>query len=238
MEQTMTKSKGAPISLKDFVLENQQQDLGSPWQLENDKTLEINLTNQKVFTKRGAMIAYYGNIKFEHTKGTSDVGKMLKSFFTGEAAPLMSASGTGKLYVADVGKSICLVRLNNESISLNGNDMLAFEESLQWDIEMNKNISSISAMGLFSLKLSGSGVVAFTAHGKPLVLKVTPDKPLYTDPNATVCWSSSLKRNLKADIGFKTIIGKASGETYQVSFEGDGFVVVQPYEEIVQYTNS
>ena len=72
--------------------------------------------------------------------------------------------------------------------------MLAYESTLQWDVEMQKNLSSIAALGLFSLKLTGRGIAAFTAHGQPLVLKVQPNTPLYTDPNATVCWSSSLKR--------------------------------------------
>lgn len=232
MEQTLEKTSTGPVSLKDFVETNQQQDLGTPWQLENSKTLEINLNNQKIFTKKGAMIAYFGELKFERTTGTKDLGKMLKGFFSGEGVPLMTASGKGKLYVADSGKQICLVKLQNESINLNGNDILAYEESLEWDVEFNKGLGAIAAAGLFSLKLSGSGNVAFTAHGKPLVLKVTPDKPLYTDPSATVCWSSTLKRSIKTDVSLKTIIGRASGESYQCCFEGQGFVVVQPYEEV------
>lgn len=232
MVQTVEKTHGAPVSLKDFVETHQQQDLDTPWQLENSKTLEINLKNQTVFTKKGAMIAYFGDIKFERTTGTKDIGKMLKGFFSGEGVPLMTASGTGKLYVADSAKHICLIKLENESINLNGADMLAYESSLQWDVEVQKNISSIAAMGLFSLKLTGTGIAAFTAHGQPLVLKVRPNTPLYTDPNATVCWSSSLSRTLKKDVSLKSFIGRASGESYQSCFIGDGFVVVQPYEEV------
>lgn len=235
MGQTMEKTIGGPVSLKEFVDAHQQQDLDTPWQLENSKTLEINLKNQSVFTKKGAMIAYFGDIKFERTTGTKDVGKMLKGFLSGEGVPLMTATGTGKLYVADNAKHICLIKLEGESISLNGNDMLAYESSLQWDVEMQKNIASIAALGLFSLKLTGRGIAAFTAHGKPLVLKVQPNNPLYTDPNATVCWSSSLSRTLKKDVSLKSFFGRASGESYQSCFTGEGFVVVQPYEEVYSY---
>lgn len=235
MTQAIEKTQGGPVSLSEFVEAHQQQDLDTPWQLENAKTLEINLKNQSVFTKKGAMIAYFGDIKFERTTGTKDVGKMLKGFLSGEGVPLMTASGTGKLYVADAAKHICLIKLQGESISLNGNDMLAYESSLQWDVEMQKNIASIAALGLFSLKLSGTGIAAFTAHGQPLVLKVQPNTPLYTDPNATVCWSSSLKRTLKKDVSLKSFFGRASGESYQSCFIGEGFVVVQPYEEVYSY---
>lgn len=157
---------------------------------------------------------------------------MLTGFLTGEKVPLMAATGTGKLYIADSGKHICLVELDDDAIYLNGNDMLAFEQTLQWDVEMNKNLASIASLGLFSLKLSGKGIAAFTAHGQPLVLPVKENTPLYTDPNATVCWSSTLKRTVKKDVNLKTLMGRASGETYQVCFEGNGFVVVQPYEEV------
>jgi uncharacterized protein (AIM24 family) len=39
---------------------------------------------------------------------------------------------------------------------------------------------------------------------------------------------------LRTDITLKTFIGRGGGETLQSVFTGDGFVVIQPYEE-VQY---
>jgi uncharacterized protein (AIM24 family) len=38
--------------------------------------------------------------------------------------------------------------------------------------------------------------------------------------------------DLKADLSFRTFLGRGSGESFQMKFEGDGFVVVQPYEEV------
>ena len=37
---------------------------------------------------------------------------------------------------------------------------------------------------------------------------------------------------IKTDISFKTFLGRGSGESIQMKFEGDGFVVIQPYEEV------
>ena len=53
-----------------------------------------------------------------------------------------------------------------------------------------------------------------------------------TDPNATVAWSAGLTPEFKTDINLKTFLGRESGETFQMKFVGEGYVVVQPYEEI------
>ena len=33
-------------------------------------------------------------------------------------------------------------------------------------------------------------------------------------------------------MSFKTFLGRGSGESIQMEFKGEGFVVVQPYEEV------
>ena len=85
--------------------------------------------------------------------------------------------------------------------------------------------------GLFQVHLSGTGYVAITTHGDPITLRVTPGKPVCTDPNATVAWSGNLTPSIKTDISFKTILGRGSGESFQMQFEGNGWIIVQPYEE-------
>ena len=37
---------------------------------------------------------------------------------------------------------------------------------------------------------------------------------------------------VKTDISLKTFFGRGSGESIQMHFAGDGFVVVQPMEEV------
>ena len=53
-----------------------------------------------------------------------------------------------------------------------------------------------------------------------------------TDPNATIAWSGSLTPELKTDVSLRTFLGRGSGESMQMCFQGDGFVIVQPYEEV------
>ncbi|NOR47361.1 MAG: AIM24 family protein [Methanosarcinaceae archaeon] len=220
-------------SIDEFIDSTGQRDLGEgTFELERDRLIEINLEG-KVWTKMGSMVAYLGDIKFTR-EGVMEhgIGKMLKKAVTGEGVRLTKAEGTGKLYLADSGKKISVINLDNQSIFVNGNDLLAFEESITWDIKMLKKVAGLMAGGLFNVKLEGTGMIAITTHYDPLTLKVTPENPVFTDPNATVAWSGNLQPDLKTDVSLKTFVGRSSGESLQMAFKGDGFVVIQPYEEV------
>lgn len=220
-------------SIEDFVNQTQQQDKGEGlFELESPRILEINLTNQ-IWTKAGAMISYRGNIKFER-EGILEhgLGKLFKKALTGEGTALMKATGNGKLYVADQGKKISILNLQGESIFVNGNDLLAFEPSISWDIKLMRKVAGMLSGGLFNVRLEGKGMIAITSHYEPLTLLVTPDNPVFTDPNATVAWSGNLQPEFVTDISFKTFLGRGSGESVQMKFSGNGFVVVQPFEEV------
>jgi uncharacterized protein (AIM24 family) len=226
-------------SIDEFIDSTGQRDLGEgTFELERDRLIEINLEG-KVWTKMGSMVAYLGDIKFTR-EGVMEhgIGKMLKKAVTGEGVRLTKAEGTGKLYLADSGKKISVINLDNQSIFVNGNDLLAFEESITWDIKMLKKVAGLMAGGLFNVKLEGTGMIAITTHYDPLTLKVTPENPVFTDPNATVAWSGNLQPDLKTDVSLKTFVGRGSGESLQMAFKGDGFVVIQPYEEVYFQTGT
>lgn len=223
----------ARYSLSEFIKSTGQRDLGEgKFELERDRMLELNL-NGRTWIKRGAMVAYLGDVKFTR-EGVLEhgLGKMMKKAITGEGVSLTKAEGTGKVYLADSGKKISIINLENQSIFVNGNDLLAFEENINWDIKMMRKVAGMMAGGLFNVKLEGTGMIAITTHYDPLTLRVTNDQPVYTDPNATVAWSGNLAPDIKTDISLKTFVGRSSGESIQMAFKGDGFVVIQPYEEI------
>lgn len=221
-------------SLKSFVAHRKQNDAEHDYfELETPQLLEINLNNQFVWAKNGSMVGYVGNIKFEREGMLSGgIGNFLKKSLTGEGAKLMKAKGTGRLYVADGGKKVQILQLNNESFCVNGNDILAHDQTVKNQITMLKSVAGMMSGGIFQVKLSGTGHVAITTHGDPLVLMVTQDKPVFTDPNATVAWSGNLSPELKSNMSFKSFIGRGSGEEYQMKFSGEGWVLIQPYEEV------
>lgn len=236
-------------SLQQFLAEtrDQQQSKGAAFEVEKSCFLQVNLGTpgatgavlNQVWIKTGSMVAYQGDIKFER-EGMMDHGfsNMLKKSFTGEGATLTKATtkGRAQLYLADQSKRVTVLFLQGESIVVNGDDLLAFEPSITHKITMMKKLSSIVSGGLYNVTLQGKGFVAILSHGQPLTLMVAPGyPPVYTDPQATVAWSGGLTPDFKSDVGLKTLLGRSSGETFQMKFDGSrgqGFVVVQPHEEI------
>ncbi|MFX9431556.1 AIM24 family protein, partial [Acinetobacter baumannii] len=77
---------------------------------------------------------YRGAVKFTR-QGVLEqgLGNLLKKALTGEGTQLMKMEGQGRVYLADAGKKITLLRLAGESIYVNGNDVLAFEDGIASD---------------------------------------------------------------------------------------------------------
>ena len=221
------------FSLAEFVAATEQKDQGHGlFELETPRLLEVNLDG-RIHTKLGSMVSYRGQVKFTR-EGILDqgIGSLLKKAVSGEGMSLTYADGVGKVYLADAGKKITILHLDNEGLVVNGNDVLAFEPCLDHSIKLMKKVVGMMAGGLFNVSFSGSGLLAITTHYEPVTLRVTPGNPVITDPNATVAWSASLDPKLKTDVSLKTFFGRASGESLQMVFEGEGFVVIQPYEEV------
>jgi uncharacterized protein (AIM24 family) len=225
--------------LEEFVAATAQRDLGHGlFEMETDRLLEVNL-NGRINTKMGSMVAYLGNIRFTR-EGALDqgLGNLLKKAVSGEGMAITYAEGQGKLYLADAGKKVSILRLQNEAIVVNGNDVLAFEPTLRHTITMMRKVAAMLSGGLFNIRLEGSGMLAITSHYEPRTLRVEPGRPVCTDPNATIAWSGNLTPQFRTDTSLRTFIGRGSGESFQMLFEGAGFVVIQPYEELALQSRS
>lgn len=220
-------------SINSFLNETaQKDDRREPFELENPYLLEVNL-NGRVWAKLGSMIGYVGNVKFEREGVLAGgIGNFLKKAVSGESTPMMKAEGNGRVYFAENGKKVRILALENEMFYVNGNNILAFQDTIQWDIKLMRRVAGMAAGGLFNMQLGGTGAVAITTHFDPITLVVTPENPVYTDPNATVAWSGNLQPTIKTDISLKTLFGRGSGESFQLAFQGQGWVVLQPYEEV------
>lgn len=220
-------------SISSFIEATRNKDKGEgTFELETDRMLEVNLDGS-VWTKMGSMVSYLGNIRFTR-EGILEqgAGNFFKKVVSGEGARLTKAEGVGALYLADAGKKVTILHLEDEVLFVNGNDILAFEEGIKNEVKMMKKVAAMLSGGLFNIRLEGTGLVAITTHYDPLTLVVTPDMPVTTDPNATVAWSGNLVPAFKKDVSLKTFFGRGSGESIQMEFSGEGFVVIQPYEEV------
>ena len=226
-------------TVKNFIDRFSQRERGQgEFELENERILEINL-NGDVWMKMGTMISYRGEVKFSR-EGVFErgFGTLLKRTVTGEGGNLTKASGEGRVYLADQGKKITVLKLQGDSVYVNGRDLLALQTSVDYEIKMMQKIGGVLAGGLFNVRLGGYGLIAIGTHYDPVVLEVSPSSPVMTDPNATVAWSGSLEPELKLDASLKTFFGRGSGESVQMRFTGVGFVVIQPVEEKPASTNN
>jgi uncharacterized protein (AIM24 family) len=196
--------------------------------LQNSKLLKVELAEATVQAKLGSMVAHQGDVKFEHA-GSGGMTRMVKKAMTGEGTELMKVSGSGEVFLADQAQDIQLLKLENESITANGANVLAFEEGIDWDIKRVEGLSSMLGGGLYNMSLSGSGFVAIISDGPPLLIEVDGEST-FADPQAAITWSSGLTSSVKADVNMKTLIGRGSGETMQLSFSGKGWVLIQPSE--------
>lgn len=193
--------------------------------LQNPRMLRVAL-NGEVMARQGSMIAYQGQVDFAY-QGSGGMSKLLKKAFTGEGMPLMKVTGQGDVFFADDAFEVHLVNLENDSLTVNGSNVLAFDSSLTWDIKRVEG-ASMMAGGVFNTTFTGTGTVAITAHGTPVVLNV--DAPTYADVQAAVAWSTSLQTSMRRTAGAGALIGRGSGEAFQLVFNGQGFVIVQASE--------
>src|SRR3954469_23019471 len=94
--------------------------------LQNSKLLKVSLAGHTIQAKQGSMVAYQGEVSFEHA-GSGGVGRMLKKAVTGEGQDLMRMSGSGEVFLADTAQDIHLLKLENDAITVNGANLLAFD---------------------------------------------------------------------------------------------------------------
>ena len=211
-------------SLSQFA-ETQSQEAFS---LQNSKLLKVRLDEVTIQAKLGSMVAYQGDVKFEHA-GSGGLGRMLKKAVSGEGSPLMKVSGTGEVFLAEQAQEVHLIYLENDLITVNGRNLLAFDSGIDWDIKRVEGASGMMGGGLFNMALHGTGWVAVISDGPPVLLDVG-SAPTFADAEAAITWSSGVQTGVRTDFKMKNLIGRSSGESIQMAFTGEGWLLVQPSE--------
>jgi uncharacterized protein (AIM24 family) len=205
--------------------ETQSQDA---FTLQNSKLLKVQLNQVTVQAKVGAMVAYQGDVDFEHA-GSGGMSRFIKKAVTGEGQSLMKVTGQGEVFLADRGQDIHLIYLENDKVTVNGPNVLAFDAGIDWDIERVQGVSAMSGGGLYNTALQGTGWVAILSDGPPVLLNVA-SAPTFADAQAAITWSSGVSTSIRTDFKMKNMIGRGSGESIQMAFSGQGWVLVQPSE--------
>lgn len=216
------------MAVEQALQQFKETETGEAFGLQNSKLLKVELSDVTIQAKLGSMVAYQGDVKFEHA-GAGGVSRMIKKAVTQEGTQLMKISGTGEVLLADLAQDVQLLRLEDDEITANGANVLAFDADIDWDIKRVEGAGGALAGGLFNMELAGSGWVALVSDGPPVLIEVDGEG-VYADPQAAITWSSGLQTSIKSDVNVKTLIGRGSGETLQLAFTGKGWVLVQPSE--------
>jgi uncharacterized protein (AIM24 family) len=216
------------MSVEEKLAEFKETAGTEPFELQGSKMLKVELADETIQAKLGSMVAYQGDVKFEHA-GSGGLARMAKKAVTGEGAELMKISGSGEVFLADLAQEIQLVKLADEAITVNGANLLAFDADIDWDIKKVEGVSGFMGGGMYNTHLSGSGYVALLSDGPPVMIELD-GTDTFADPQAAITWSERVKTSVKTDVNLKTFIGRGSGETVQMGFSGTGWVLIQPSE--------
>jgi uncharacterized protein (AIM24 family) len=219
------------MAVEQALQEFKETETGEAFSLQNSKLLKVELADVTIQAKLGSMVAYQGQVNFEHA-GSGGVSRMLKKAATSEGTQLMKMSGSGEVFLADMAQDVHIINLQDDYITANGANVLAFDAGIDWDIKRVEGVSGMLSGGLYNMELKGTGAVALVSDGPPLLIELDGTET-YADPQAAITWSSGVRTDIKADVNVKTLIGRGSGETIQMSFAGAGWLLIQPSEGVV-----
>ncbi|MFV8129607.1 AIM24 family protein [Streptomyces syringium] len=201
------------------------------FRLQGSKVLAVDMAGDAVKAKNGAMVAYEGEMTFKKMTGGGDgLRGMVTRRLTGEQMEVMEVKGHGTCYFADRASEISLVTLHGDTLYVESSNLLCTDSGLRTGTSFTGLRGASQGTGLFTTTVEGSGQAAIMSAGTAVVLRVTPNMPLQVDPGAYIAHTGKLKQHFQSGVNFRTFMGEGSGEAFQIRFEGEGLVYVQPSE--------
>lgn len=191
-----------------------------------------------VLARRGAMLGYSGRVGFRPVAGQGrGVAGMVGAALAGESSPMMATEGQGEVYYGFRGLHVTVLQLTGETLTVEADRLLAHDANLQTGVEFIGQggvraavRGAVTGQGLFTTKVSGHGAVALLSHGGSIALQVTGE-PVSVDPQAYVGHVGPLGVELSAKVGLRDVVGRGSGEAFQLKVSGQGTVYVQASEQ-------
>ncbi|MFE5211863.1 AIM24 family protein [Streptomyces sp. NPDC056600] len=213
-----------------------------PFREVNSKMVEATvLPGQTMYSQRGAMLGYRGEVSFTPNLqgGQGGLASMIGRRVANEATPLMTVEGNGTVLFGHGGHQVHVVGLTGETLYVEADRLLAFDGTLRQGTMfmgsqggvMGMVRGQVTGQGLFTTTLQGHGSVAVMAHGGVFELQVSPQRPVHVDPQAYVAHRGDLRNKLSTALGWRDMLGRGSGEAFQLELSGSGTVYVQASEE-------
>lgn len=189
------------------------------------------MTGDAVKAKNGSMVAYDGQMAFKKMSGGGEgIRGAVTRRLTGEQLTVMEVKGHGTCFFADRASEINLVHLQNDRLYVESSNLLCTDSGLRTGTSFTGLRGASQGNGLFTTTVEGTGQAAIVSDGPAVVLRVSPQYPLSVDPGAYVAHQGNVRQSFQSGVNFRTLVGEGSGESFQIRFEGDGLVYVQPSE--------
>ncbi len=179
------------------------------------------------FVSRGAMIAYYGDVRFQAVTAFANTRAWVAARFSSPiyVQDWVVAEGQGKVVVADRGYDVNSFDLDSGNLTIKAGNLLGFESGL----ELKQSIvpGFVTLIGTGKFLASSNGPVIFT----------TP--PFRADPDALLGWADCPSPSHHYDSGWMAAsmagmiqgaLGRQSGEERQYDFTGSGDILLQSSE--------
>ena len=179
------------------------------------------------FISKGAMIAYYGNVRFEAVTAFASTRAWVAARFSSPiyVQDWVVAEGQGKVVVADRGYDINSYDLADGNLTIKAANLLGFEAGL----ELKQSIvpGFVTLLGTGTFLASSNGPVIFV------------EPPFRADPEALLGWADCPSPSHHYDSGWMAAsmagmiqgaLGRESGEERQYDFTGAGTVLLQSSE--------
>ena len=201
------------------------------FRLQGSKVLAVDVTGDAVKAKNGSMVAYDGQMAFKKLSGGGEgLRGMVTRRITGEQMTVMEVRGQGTCWFADRASEINLVALRGDTLYVESSNLLATDAGLRTGTTFTGLRGASQGNGLFTTTVEGTGQAAILSDGPAVVLRVSPQYPLIVDPGAYIAHQGNVRQSFQSGVTFRTLMGEGGGEAFQIRFEGDGLVYVQPSE--------
>ncbi|GEM48198.1 AIM24 family protein [Deinococcus cellulosilyticus] len=176
--------------------------------------------------RKGKMIAYYGNLRFE-ALGSNIIDMIVANSFNAPAygGDYIVVTGRGKLVVGDNGNHINSYDLENANMTIKAANLLAYEPTLTCEECVTPGY--VTLLGTGKMLASSNGMVHFM------------EPPVRVDPDALLGWADCPTPSFHHDYAYvrnalslgASMMGlSTSGEEKQINFTGQGTVIIQSSE--------
>jgi uncharacterized protein (AIM24 family) len=214
------RPREVPVSLPDIVsytpgprpLIDPDASLDGGFRFLERHLMEIAVSG-KVFIKQGSLFSYTGNTTF-----------WVKESRAQSVNTMVIVTGEGRLMLADRGRELAFLRVENQTLWVEPDHLLACDGALAPRYVV---ITEASPKVAFVV-LEGSGALALSLGSRPFAMAVTPGLPVVVPSASVILWAGDLTPQILSDPALLETMAPTLGDAQRLlRLEGIGTVLAE-----------